>query len=61
MFNFKNIEAMKKSYMMPAIKVVKLHTANLMETSQIGVKQEAVSNVSGDSRRGGSSWDDDEE
>ena len=52
---------MKKTYMIPAITVVNVQIGNLMETSQIGVSNESVSNVSGDSRRGGdSSWDDED-
>ena len=57
------IEAMKKTYMMPAIKVVNIQIGNLLQQSQLQVV-ETVNNVSGDSRRAGgresSDWEDEE-
>ena len=46
--------------MMPTIKVVKVQTAKLIAQSQIGVQENAVNNVSADSRRGIADWDDED-
>lgn len=56
----KIIKAMKNTYIMPTIKVVKVQTAKLIAQSQIGVQENAVNNVSADSRRGIADWDDED-
>lgn len=52
---------MKKEYMLPSITVVIIKTAHSMMLSGSFVKEGNAGSGENLSRRGGSSWDDDEE
>ena len=55
---FKKKTAMKKTYQIPEMKVVKIHTQQMIAMSYGGTTNEKSGNLS---RRGGSLWDDDDE
>ena len=54
---------MKKTYIAPEMKVVKVQTAGMLAQSSFDLKSssEKVSGSSALSRRGGGGWDDDDE
>lgn len=52
---------MKKTYQNPTIKIVKIQTVNMIAESPMRIGSEYQSGDAVLSRRGGSSWDDEEE